>query len=156
MRCSKPPTAIVSSSGWGAKTTTRAVGDNRRASTGCEEPTDASAAVHQVATRSATTIDFIIPPTGRRPHATALTTSHSLCQIQKQSTSDLVALHQPPRDDEALDLVGSLTDDHERRIPVVALDRELLRVSIPAEHPHRLQRDLLAGLGREELGHARL
>src|SRR3954465_15535150 len=56
----------------------------------------------------------------------------------------------------ALDLVGSLTEDHQRRIAEVALDVELLGVAIAAVYPHGVQGDLHGGLRREELGHAGL
>ena len=39
-------------------------------------------------------------------------------------------------DDVALDLVRALTDDHERRVPEVALDVELGGVAVPAVHLH--------------------
>src|SRR6201996_859437 len=56
----------------------------------------------------------------------------------------------------ALDLVGALTDDHERRVPEVALNIKFGRVAVAAENTDRVQRDLHGGLGGEQLGHARL
>src|SRR5262245_8437671 len=42
------------------------------------------------------------------------------------------ATQQPPGDDHPLDLVGALADDHQGRVPVVALDGELGGVAVPA------------------------
>src|SRR4051794_27553935 len=49
---------------------------------------------------------------------------------------------QPSRDHESLDLVRTLTDDHERRVAVVALDGELRAVSDATVDSQRLGRDL--------------
>src|SRR5881296_1249454 len=75
---------------------------------------------------------------------------------RRRVRSDLVALDKASRDHQTLDLVGAFADDHEGRVAVVALDGELLHVAVAAEDGHRLERDLLAGLGGEELGHAGL
>src|SRR5207302_9105313 len=59
-------------------------------------------------------------------------------------------------DERALDLVGALADDHQRRVTVVALDVE------PGEHPglavgaQRDHRGLVGRLRGDQLGHARL
>src|ERR671927_2030609 len=45
-----------------------------------------------------------------------------------------------PRDDDALDLARPLVDLGDLRVPVVALDRELLRVAVAAEDLDRLRR----------------
>src|SRR5438067_12001787 len=66
-----------------------------------------------------------------------------------------VPLQQAPRDHEALDLVRALADDHQRSVPVVALDGELRRVSVAAVDAERGDGDLAAHLRREELRHAR-
>src|SRR3972149_139813 len=58
-----------------------------------------------------------------------------------------------PRDDEALDLVGALADEHERRVTVVALEVEALERAGLAVDPHGGGGDLLSGLRRVELGH---
>ena len=70
--------------------------------------------------------------------------------------SDRVALEEAAGDHEALDLVGALADDHQRRVAVVALDRELGRVADAAVDAHRLGGDLERGLAREQLRHAGL
>src|SRR5262245_14891954 len=62
-------------------------------------------------------------------------------------------LHELPRDDDALQLVRALPDREQRRIAVVALDVDLLRVAVRAVYAHRLQAVLERGLGGEELGH---
>src|SRR5450759_975173 len=58
-----------------------------------------------------------------------------------------------PDDDVALDLVGALADDHQRRVTEVALDVELGGVAIAAMDAHRVQCDLHGGLGGEQLRH---
>ena len=63
---------------------------------------------------------------------------------------------QAPGDDDALDLVGPLADDHQRRVAVEALDRELGGVADAAEYAHGLGAELERGLAGEELGHAGL
>src|SRR5579872_5886993 len=45
---------------------------------------------------------------------------------------------QPPADDHPLDLVGSLDDLHRLRFPHEPLGREVLDVSVAAEHLHRV------------------
>jgi predicted amidohydrolase len=57
-------------------------------------------------------------------------------------------------DDVALDLVGALADDHQRRVTEVALDVVLRGVAVAAVDPHRVQRHLHGDLGGEQLGHA--
>src|SRR5690606_10364488 len=63
---------------------------------------------------------------------------------------------QAPGDDQALDLVRALADDHERRVAVVALDRQVGRVADAAVDAHGLGGELEGGLAGEELGHAGL
>src|SRR5690606_30413947 len=63
---------------------------------------------------------------------------------------------QAPGDDQALDLVRALADDHERRVAVVALDRQVGRVADAAVDAHGLGGDGEGGLAGEELGHAGL
>ena len=67
-----------------------------------------------------------------------------------------MALEELARDDEPLDLVGALADDHERRVAVQALDRGIREHAAAAGDAQGLHRDLLRGLGGVELGHARL
>src|SRR4051794_13952319 len=67
-------------------------------------------------------------PSWRRPRPPAATLS----------TSDGVALEQGPGDHHALDLVGALADDHQRRVSEVALDRQLGGVADPAVDAHGL------------------
>src|SRR4029077_13189174 len=55
------------------------------------------------------------------------------------------------RDYEALDLARAFVDLGDLRIPVVALDRELLRVAVPAEDLDRLGRLPPGHLGGEQL-----
>src|SRR5829696_594768 len=69
---------------------------------------------------------------------------------------DLVALEQLLADHHALDLGGALSDQEQRGVAVEPLDLVLLRVAVAAVDAERLLHDLLAGLGGEQLGHARL
>src|SRR4051812_25838133 len=46
------------------------------------------------------------------------------------------ASQQAARDDELLDLVGAFADHHQRRVAVVALDRELVGVTHATVDPH--------------------
>src|SRR5215210_321630 len=55
------------------------------------------------------------------------------------------------RDHEALNLARSLVDLGDLRVAVEALDRELLRVAVPAEHLDRLAGLAARHLGREQL-----
>src|SRR6476661_773963 len=64
-----------------------------------------------------------------------------------------VAGEESTRDDEALDLVRPLADDHQRGVAEVALDGELGRVADPAVDAHGLGRELERGLAREQLRH---
>src|SRR3569832_2273389 len=57
-----------------------------------------------------------------------------------------------PRDHEPLDLARALVDLGDLRVPVVALDRELLGVAVAAEDLDRLGRLAAGDLRREELG----
>src|SRR5205823_2545247 len=59
-------------------------------------------------------------------------------------------------DDHPLDLVRPLEDLHDLHLAHVALERELARVAIAAEHLDRVGRDPHRVVGREELGHRRL
>src|SRR5579859_5163754 len=64
-----------------------------------------------------------------------------------------VALEQATGDHHPLDLVGALTDHHERRVPVVPLDRKVGRVAVAAVNAHGLGGVLERRLRGEELGH---
>src|SRR3954468_21594097 len=70
--------------------------------------------------------------------------------------SDLVALEELLADDHPLDLRRPLADQEKRRVAVEALDLVLLGVAVSAVDAERVLDDLLAGLGGEQLGHARL
>src|SRR3954451_11318794 len=70
--------------------------------------------------------------------------------------SDLVALQELLADHHALDLGGALADQQQRRVSVQALDLVLLRVAVAAVDAEAVLDALLAGLGGQELGHARL
>src|SRR5213080_1339242 len=132
-----PPAASASSSGWGAKKSTRGWGGSVRVGTG--GPALGSGGT-----------------TARTGSGAASASRRRTEAARRRARSDLVALDKASRDHQTLDLVGTLADDHEGRLAVVALDGELLHVAVAAEDAHRLERDLLAGLGGEELGHARL
>ena len=67
-----------------------------------------------------------------------------------------VPLDEASRDDRALDLVGALADEHERRVPVIPLEVEVDADARRAEGSERRQRDLVRGLGGVELRHAGL
>ena len=67
-----------------------------------------------------------------------------------------IAVEQAARDDKLLDFVRAFAEDQHGRVAVDPLDDELLRVAVAAVDAHRLERDLLGGLGGEELRHARL
>src|SRR4051812_38902846 len=68
--------------------------------------------------------------------------------------SDLVAGDELAADDHALDLAGALADEQQRRVAVEAFDLVFLGVAVAAVDPEGVLDDLLAGLGREQLGHA--
>src|SRR5438132_1418506 len=74
----------------------------------------------------------------------------------KRSALGAIKLQQALRDDQALDLVGALSDDQHGRVAVQALHLELLREPVPAVHTQRLGDDLETGLRGEQLGHAAL
>src|SRR2546427_11800162 len=59
-------------------------------------------------------------------------------------------------DDDPLDFAGAFIELRDLRIPEQLLDREVPHVTVAAEQLHRLRRDPHRGLGREQLGHARL
>src|SRR5919106_1080298 len=59
-------------------------------------------------------------------------------------------------DDEPLDLAGALVDLHDLGVTHEALDRELARVAVAAEHLHGVGGDLHGGVARPALGHRRL
>jgi hypothetical protein len=67
-----------------------------------------------------------------------------------------VALEELASDDEALDLVGALADDHERGVAEEPLHGGVREDAAPAGDAHGLRRRFLRGLGGIELGHARL
>src|SRR5438105_2647800 len=166
-RAMSPPTPIVSSSGWGAKTMTRgragsasgATAGSVRAAVRAGGAVFAATAVGAGATRWTTTAVPTASPANAASAARLRIrppTSGLKFPPPTPGGSDLVALHEAAGDHKPLDLVRALADDHEGRVAVVALDAELLRVAVAAEDAHRLERDLLAGLRREQLRHARL
>src|SRR5258708_38280729 len=55
--------------------------------------------------------------------------------------------------DVALNLVGALPDDHQRRVAEVALDVVFGRIAVAAVDPHRAERDLHRRLRGEQLRH---
>src|SRR5690606_3909996 len=59
-------------------------------------------------------------------------------------------------DDHALDLARALVDLRDARVPEVALDGEVLRVTVTAQDLHGVVRDRRGGLGGEQLRHRRL
>src|ERR1700680_2633130 len=59
-------------------------------------------------------------------------------------------------DDQALDLGGALEDREDLRVPVPALDREIARVAVTAEHLDGLLGHPHRGLPRDQLGHGPL
>src|SRR5687768_10509576 len=69
-------------------------------------------------------------------------------------TSGGLPLHELARDHDALELVRAFADREERRVAVVALNVEFLRVAISAVDAHRLEAVLQRRLGREKLRHA--
>src|SRR5215470_16247817 len=71
----------------------------------------------------------------------------SLSRLQFISLQQLAGNHQ------ALDLAGSLADEHKGRVTVIALDVELFGVAKAAMYAHRFERDFLAHLGGNEFGH---
>jgi hypothetical protein len=66
-----------------------------------------------------------------------------------ESAAESASGDQLGRDHVALDLVGALADDHQRRVPEVALDVVLGRVAVAAVDPDRVERDLHRGLRGE-------
>src|SRR4051794_2339383 len=66
------------------------------------------------------------------------------------------ASQQSARDDKLLDLVGAFADHHQRRVAVVALDRELIGVAHTSMDAHGIHRQLQCCLTCEQLGHAGL
>src|SRR5258708_18224468 len=72
----------------------------------------------------------------------------SLSQLQ------FIFLQQLAGDHQALDLAGSLADEHKGRVTVIALDIELFGVAKAAMNAHRFESDFLAHLGGKEFGHA--
>src|SRR5690348_1207587 len=58
------------------------------------------------------------------------------------SAAQAAAGHQLSRDHVALDLVGALADDHQRRVAEVPLDVILGRVPVPAVNADRVEGDL--------------
>ena len=70
-----------------------------------------------------------------------------------RSPHDPAAGDELPGDHVALDLVGALADDHQRRIAEVAFDIELGGIAVAAVDPDSIQSDLHRDLGGEQLGH---
>src|SRR5215467_6562774 len=60
------------------------------------------------------------------------TASGPVGRLYSAMRSEPVAFEEAAGDHEPLDLVRALPDDHQRRVAVVALDRELGRVADPA------------------------
>ena len=67
------------------------------------------------------------------------------------ATALVLAREDRARDHDPLDLARSLVDLRDLRVAVVALDRELLRVAVAAEHLDRLLRDCAPRPGGEQL-----
>src|SRR5689334_13411075 len=67
-----------------------------------------------------------------------------------------VALEEVAADDEPLDLVGALADDHERGVAVEPLGQTGGELPAHALDAHGFDRHFLRRLGGVELGHARL
>src|SRR5260370_12234370 len=72
----------------------------------------------------------------------------SLSQLQ------FIPLQQLAGDQQALDLAGSLADEHKGRVTVIALDIELFGIAKAAMDAHRFGRDFLTQCGGKEFGHA--
>ena len=70
-----------------------------------------------------------------------------------QPASDPAPGHQLRGDHVALDLIGALADDHQRRIAEVAFDVVLGGIAVAAVDAHGVQGDLHGDLRREQLGH---
>src|SRR5688572_33466657 len=66
-----------------------------------------------------------------------------------------VPLDEAARDDDALQFVRTLADREQRRVAVVALDVELLRIAVSAVDAHRLEAVLERSFGRVKFRHAR-
>src|SRR5262245_39491665 len=103
-RLMTPPAPSVSSSGWGATTMTRAA----RGSVSVGRPV-AVVALWRSANSTRLNRPSMVPPPRTPP-----------------VDSDPIPLEQIARNHQTLDLVRALADDHERRVPIVALDAELL------------------------------
>src|SRR5215210_3774141 len=88
--------------------------------------------------------------------STACLISVLVSPLDTRRSLDLVALQELLADHHALDLGGAFADQQQRRVAVEALDLVLLRVAVAAVDSERLLDDLLAGLRREQLGHAGL
>src|SRR5215469_2072018 len=71
----------------------------------------------------------------------------SLSQLQ------FIPLQQLAGDYQALDLAGSLADEHKGRVTVIALDVELFGVAKAPMNAHRFERDFLAHLGGKGFSH---
>src|SRR5215212_10827054 len=76
--------------------------------------------------------------------------------LDTRASLDLVALQQLLADHHALDLGRALADKEQRGVAVEPLDLVLLGVAVAAVDAERVLHDLLARLGGEQLGHARL
>src|SRR3989442_1502506 len=142
-RVMSPPAASDSSSGCGAKTSTRGCAGSVSGWTagtfgpggGAGSGGGGTAGTFGTGGTPARTQSGRSSATTRSDEAAA-----------RRARSYLVALDKASRDHQPLDLVGALADDHERRIAVVALDGEFLHVAVAAEDAHRLQAHLLARL----------
>src|SRR5262249_45015968 len=69
------------------------------------------------------------------------------------SAIDRILLQQSAGDHQPLQLVGASADYEQWSVTVVSLNGKVFCIAVPAKDPHRLQRTLLGGLGREQLCH---
>src|SRR4051795_12967255 len=102
-------------------------------------------------TRAPSSMSFaaVAWPMPPAPPVTIATFPASSCVCMRGTLRPVVptrAGQQAARDDELLDLVGAFADDHERRVPVVALHGQLVGVAHAAVDAHRLHRELERGL----------
>src|SRR5208283_3922794 len=72
----------------------------------------------------------------------AMTSAKRLTDIRAMppppmARSHRIPLHQLPRDDDALQLVGALADHQQRRVAIQPLDRGVGGVAVAAMHAHR-------------------
>src|SRR5918911_4693751 len=94
-----------------------------------------------------------------QPHADRaprIESASSLWSSQRRVGSHLVPGDQLAGDDDALQFVGTLANDEERRVAVEALDGKFLGIAVAAVNAHRLEAATDGGFGSEQLCHAGL